>query len=181
MGASRVLQIVLGATRFVDGAVGAPGVSWISDTDSGFYRIGANNLGISVGGTKVIDIGAATIAITGNLTVSGSFTPSGVLLGPNGTAGAPTYSFASDTDLGMFRIGADNLRFTVGGTTRFHIVSTAFESTVVGFLPNGSNTAPSYSFSSDTDSGMYFEASSGVAIAHDGQRIMSIRQALTQD
>mgnify|MGYP001615727515 FL=1 len=34
------------------GAVGAPGYSFLGDLDTGFYRIGADNVGLSIGGTK---------------------------------------------------------------------------------------------------------------------------------
>lgn len=38
-----------------DGTVGAPGLSFSGDTDTGLYRIGANNFGAAVGGVKVTD------------------------------------------------------------------------------------------------------------------------------
>jgi hypothetical protein len=47
------------------------------------------------------------------------------LRGPDGTAGAPTYSAASDTDTGMFfgGVGTGILNFTVDGTTRFQVLN----------------------------------------------------------
>jgi len=41
-----------GAGKFSDGTVSAPGMSWASDTDSGFYRPGANMVALSIGGTE---------------------------------------------------------------------------------------------------------------------------------
>jgi len=49
-----------------DGTVGAPGLFWGSDPDTGFYRIGANNLGIAVGGVKQLDIADGVTQINGN-------------------------------------------------------------------------------------------------------------------
>lgn len=45
-----------------DGAVGSPAFSFSGDTDTGIYRIGANNIGVAVNGVKVLDIGAAVIS-----------------------------------------------------------------------------------------------------------------------
>lgn len=44
-----------------DGAVGAPGRSFISDPDTGRYRIGANNMGDAVGGALVWEYLAARV------------------------------------------------------------------------------------------------------------------------
>lgn len=45
------------------------------------------------------------------------------LLGPDGTAALPTYSFSSDPNTGMFRSGADAIGFSTGGTERWVINS----------------------------------------------------------
>ena len=54
-----------------DGSAGAPYYSFTSDTNSGFYRIGSDNVGLSLGGTKKVDFGAATTAFTGEVTATG--------------------------------------------------------------------------------------------------------------
>ena len=41
---------------FADGTVGAPSISFLSDTNTGFYRIGSDNVGLSLGGSKVFDV-----------------------------------------------------------------------------------------------------------------------------
>lgn len=38
--------------RVADGTVGAPAYSWTNDTDTGFYLIGAADVGLSIAGTK---------------------------------------------------------------------------------------------------------------------------------
>ncbi len=52
---SNYLQSKMGAIG--DGSVEAPGLAFSSDNDTGIYRIGANNLGIAVNGTKIVDVG----------------------------------------------------------------------------------------------------------------------------
>lgn len=53
-----------------NGTVAAPSFTFTSDTDSGLYRIGANNIGIGVNGAKVLDIGTAGLATTGTETIT---------------------------------------------------------------------------------------------------------------
>jgi len=57
-------QGISGSVLFGDGTVGAPSITFASDTDLGFYRIGANNIGLSVGGTKRLDVSATSCQFT---------------------------------------------------------------------------------------------------------------------
>lgn len=61
-----------GVASFADGTVGTPGLNFSSDTDSGIYRIGANNIGIGVNGAKVLDISTTGTAVTGRASYSAS-------------------------------------------------------------------------------------------------------------
>src|SRR4051812_17705548 len=40
-------EFASGAVRFPNGTVASPGAAWISDPDTGFYHIGANNIGVA--------------------------------------------------------------------------------------------------------------------------------------
>lgn len=60
--------------RVTDGTVGVPTVAFENDTDSGFYRIGVNNVGLALGGAKVVDYSATGIAVTGTFSASGATT-----------------------------------------------------------------------------------------------------------
>lgn len=62
---STVTDLVTGLAG--DGTVGAPGISFTSDTDNGFYRIGSNHYGAAVGGSKVVDFATTGVSITGAL------------------------------------------------------------------------------------------------------------------
>jgi hypothetical protein len=89
-------------TQLSDGSVSAPALSFVSDTNTGLYRIGADNLGVTTGGVKVADVGAAAVAVTpaatgGNssLTLSATSNTSGTATlalsaGGTGTAGNVT-------------------------------------------------------------------------------------------
>lgn len=58
-------NLILGA----DGGFAAPSYSFGADQDTGFYRIGTNNMGIAAGGAKVVDIGAGTFEVEIDLSV----------------------------------------------------------------------------------------------------------------
>lgn len=107
-----------GAIKGANGTVSLPAYSFASDLDSGMYRIGANNIGIGVDGAKVVDIAATGISIVGTIT------PSGVIVGSAGTNSAPGYTFAGDLNTGMYQIGADNIGLTAGGTKIVDVATT---------------------------------------------------------
>lgn len=70
--AASAAAIVTGSTVAAgNGAVGTPSFTFGSDTDTGLYRIGANNLGIAVGGTKIVDASAAGVTVSSLLSLSG--------------------------------------------------------------------------------------------------------------
>ena len=54
-----------------NGTASLPYYSFSADPNSGFYRIGADNVGLTLGGTKKVDFGAATTAFTGEVTATG--------------------------------------------------------------------------------------------------------------
>lgn len=95
---------ITGALKGPAGTVSLPGYAFSSDLDSGIYRIGANNVGIAAGGAKIVDIGTATaaftkpvvttgqlkgatLAITGDGTVSGNLTVTGTFSGSEFASG----------------------------------------------------------------------------------------------
>lgn len=139
-----------------DGAVGAPGWSFASDADTGIYRIGANNLGVSVGGTKVVDISTASMAATIPIYLA------------NGSQGTPSLSFSSDTDSGIYFGAANDWAFTVGNAT-------ALELFLNGAVPqslftNGTAAIPALSFQSDPDTGIYRSGTNGISLVAGGSR-----------
>jgi len=87
-----------------NGTVSLPYYSFTSDPNSGFYRIGADNIGLSLGGTKRVDFAAATTGFTGQVTATGFTGTLDGILG-SGTPAAATVTsltsggtIVSDTD-----------------------------------------------------------------------------------
>jgi len=85
---------------------------------------------------------AAGTALTSSLTAAGQS------LGGNGTVSLPYYSFTADPNTGMYRVGADNIGLSVGGSKVVDVTSTGINSTVIG-----ATTAAAGTFSSVTSGG----------------------------
>ena len=98
----------------------------VGGTNPGFYYCSSANSWTLVGGTV------------------------GTFLAANGTAAAPSYAFASDTDTGMYRVAANQLGLTVAGARVMLLTSVANQSDVVfwaagGFQATGANDTYSWS------------------------------------
>jgi len=65
--------------------------------------------------------GGTTLTEALQLTADSKATFAGVLAVPNGSAGAPSYSFTNDADTGIYRPGADIIAVTTGGTNRWRV------------------------------------------------------------
>jgi hypothetical protein len=56
----------------VDGTAALPAQTWASDPDTGIYRIGANNIGVTVAGAKVLDVSASGLGVNGGIIANAS-------------------------------------------------------------------------------------------------------------
>jgi hypothetical protein len=57
-----------------DGTESTPSISFMSDTNTGFYRTGADSIGISTGAGQRVEINDDGIVVKGNITVEGTTT-----------------------------------------------------------------------------------------------------------
>lgn len=156
-----------GRLRAVDGAAATPTYSFLSDTNTGFYWVGADQIGAATGGTLRFDI--STTAVTSTLPY----------LAPDGTAGAPSYRFSAQSDLGMYRPTGDTIGFTTSGSLKVSIDKTSVTSVLPFWAPNGTAGAPAYSFSGDTDNGLYYVTTNQVAMATGGVQAMRWETTVT--
>jgi hypothetical protein len=116
---------VVGQLLIPIGNVGAPGLAFSDDTDTGIYRL-------AVGDRIYMTAGAVNVC---------TFSPTwvtiyGPLYGAAGAAGAPSYSFSGDTDTGMWHPGADIVAISTGGTERVRIDSLVTVSNTQTLLVN---------------------------------------------
>ena len=77
-----------GAFKAASGTAGAPGISFDSDTDTGFYRSSGNTIGIAAGGVAVGSIGTSGLSDANGVVVVGLPTGLGPL--PWSATTAPT-------------------------------------------------------------------------------------------
>lgn len=82
-----------GSALVPDGGAAAPAVRFQSETNSGVYYVSAGDIGISILGTKRVDITAAGLAVTGNVTATGTIS------GTNVTGYTSTATAAGTTTL----------------------------------------------------------------------------------
>jgi len=71
-------------------------------------------------------VGIGTTNPTSALQVIGDGTFSGNLFTANGSAGAPAFTFTSDTNTGMYLAAADSLSFATAGVQRLNLASNTF-------------------------------------------------------
>jgi microcystin-dependent protein len=97
------------------GTVSAPGIGFALDLDCGMYRIGANNIGLAVNGTKILDIGTTGLTVIGALNGDTSiFMPSGSIIAYAGSAAPTAWLLCNGSSI--LRASYPNL-FTAIGTT----------------------------------------------------------------
>jgi hypothetical protein len=141
-----------------NGSNTAPVFTFTSDPNTGMYNVGAEQLGFATNGTLRLTVNNAT-SITSTLPY----------YGPNGSNTAPTFTFTSDPNTGMYNVGAEQLGFSTNGTLRLTVDgSTSVTSTLPYYAPNGSNTAPSHTFTNDTNTGIYSVGADQLGISTGG-------------
>lgn len=132
-----------GPLKAASGTVSAPGIAFASDTNTGFYRIGADNLGIAANGAKVVDVATTGVSITGDVAASGDVNATGVVkqngfaLIPVGFGPAP-WSGLSEPDGWVF-VGQTLSRSTFAALWSFAQTEIANGNTFYG-VGDGSTT-----------------------------------------
>jgi hypothetical protein len=138
----------LGQTLVSDGTLAAPGIAMAGDTDTGLYLSGVGELGIVAGGIRAlrIDGGDVEVGPSHSFVINGGeliMGRSGAVIdmdnrhfASNGTAAAPSLSFISDTDTGIYSVGANQLGVSTGGVNRMTVSSTAVAAAVPMQLPS---------------------------------------------
>jgi len=98
-----------GQMKAADGTAAAPGMTFGSDPDTGFYRSGANTLGIAAAGAQVGAVSSSGIAMTGSARLAdadGTFryyatlNPTGMIAPYIGTSAPTGWVLASGKTIG---------------------------------------------------------------------------------
>lgn len=140
-------QLLVGATA------GAPAAANITGT--------ANQITVTNGANAI------GLSLTSDVTITG------LLLG-NGSVSTPALRFSGDTNTGIYSGASDNLNFATNGTQRMVIGSSSILSTLQYRSADGSASAPVYSFSSDTNTGVYAVSADVLGFAVGGSGVASV-------
>lgn len=170
----------------------------VSSTDKALPRFNGTtgallqNSGVLVSDSNAVSgvaslngVSAATIAfldatssiqtqINSKLSSSGG-SVSGPLLEANGLVSAPAYSFSAETNSGLYRAGAADLRLAISGVDKVQVTSGTFNITVPLQTNAGAAPGPSHSFTGDPDTGMYSRSANEIGIATNGADRMIIQ------
>lgn len=167
IGTSSVLLRDCYSTRFLasDGSVSTPSIAFLGDTDTGIYRPENNALAVTCANALVFGF---------YQTVTKSFN---VFQNSDGTASIPSYSFLNNNNLGMYRSASNTIGFATNGTLRLSLDTANLTSTLPIIAPAASASAPSYTFNSDTNTGLYSYGADQIGIACGGSLVGRIFNA----
>jgi hypothetical protein len=173
---------LVGKLRVATATAGAPSLSFTANTDRGFFNDTTNNgVGFTVAGTQNGVISAGGIQLLSTAVFSSTA----------GTAAAPSYTFATHGDRGLWDDNANSaIGFAAAGVAVMNCSSSGLQlaagkNLTVGGLAtvqttgvrnvDGSAGTPCYSFTNNTDRGIYNDTgNNGVGIAAGGANIMSV-------
>lgn len=148
----------LSRVKVGDGSVTAPSIAFSADTNTGFYRVGAETIGVTTSGSL-----SMTFA-------NGSVTSAVPFMLQNGSTTAPSLTFAADTNTGMYLSAANQLSITTGGSEAFRALAGGdvyvFGRTMG--VSGGTAAAPAFTWTSDTDTGMYRVSSNVIGFSTGG-------------
>lgn len=132
-------------TDMSDGTASLPGLPFTNDLNTGIYRKGADNLGISTGGGLRMDVSDSAITST---------VP---YMGPDGDVSNPTFAQALDPAIGMYfdPFPAQAINFTIDGdrmlkigNQQITVEAKTFSFPTSGVINNGGNESITFSSSS---------------------------------
>jgi len=134
-----------------------PSYSFKNDLDTGVYSGTANTINFTCGGVRECSIN------------SNGFYNS------DGTSSFPSFSFLNDTDTGIYTGGiANTINYACGASQVFKMETTAITSYQPIRTERGTASAPSHSFSSDNDCGLYSSTTNNVDISTNGVNRINI-------
>lgn len=109
-----------------------------------------------------------------------------------GSPGVPAYSFDNGTNTGMYLVSTSKLAFTVAGSNFVFLTSAgrvgigdstptyaldvagSIQSSAKVLSDNGNNSTPSFTFTGDTNTGMYSSAANTISFSSGGTKVATI-------
>ena len=121
-----------------------PSFTWTSDQNTGMWHAAADQIGFTTAGVNRLTITNTALTSTGQvnaLTFNATSTTSGGFQGIDAdTITAPSFTWTSDLNTGMWHAGADAIGFTTAGVNRITINNSGISGAGAGLTGlNGSN------------------------------------------
>lgn len=148
----RLILSDAGQLQHHDGTLTAPGITFISDLNTGLRRIGADQIAIVAGGADIIQ--------------AGLFGGVNVALFRDGSAANPSISLINDQNTGLYSFAADVLGFTANGGLVMKVG--IFGGVAQVQFPDGTAAAPARAFSNDASDGEYRVGSHNIGWSTNG-------------
>lgn len=101
---------------FPAGTAGAPSITFTTESDTGFYQTGTDQIGFTTGGTARFFMNTTALRSSGVGGISINYTATQ-------SATNPGYSIRGDEDTGMYSDTANTLKWATGGTLRMTLTS----------------------------------------------------------
>ena len=162
----------------------------LNDGNTGFYKPASNEIGMVTNGVERIrvratgDVGIGTPTPTGKLEVvgdvlTGDLTTTGTIFTVQGSASNPAYTFADDTDTGIFSSAPDRLSFAINGTETVRIDTVGGQRNLIILSP-GDKDSPMLQFN-DTNTGFFRAATDTLSLTVGGSELTRWTQQDSDD
>lgn len=151
----------------VNGSAASPSFTFDNSPTTGLYRIGADIIGLSIAGTERARLDASTFLMRGGISSGVASTTSGSLSIFTST-GTNSFgvSMASNTEARLSVSGSSAMTFYTNANERLAISSSGVATfSNVLRAASGTKTAPTYSYASETTTGMYLISSGMVGLS----------------
>lgn len=134
---------MISAFKLADGSAGAPGLAFVSEPTTGFYRVGAGQIGVSIAGSNVATFTSTGATLLGQnttivgqlyLNVTGSSPPTNGLYAASGT----TLGFAAGSNV------VGNVTSAGAWTFNGSIIATSTSGSITVNSTTGTNAAASF-------------------------------------
>lgn len=135
------------------------------DTGTEGFRLSGGNIIFSSAPNTGEDFFGVILAGADYVNVGANF--------PSGTAAAPSITFDTDLDTGIYNSGANQLSFSTAGTERLRIDSAG----QIESVSLGTAAAPAFSFVTDPNTGIYSSGADVLAVTTGGVQRLTISAA----
>ena len=151
-----------------------PSFTWITTSNTGIFSPATNIVGVSTNGIERFRIDTSNIVIGNDVMVQGQ------MYGSNDTSNLPTYSWSNNSNTGMYQPATNIVGIATNGIERMRIDTSnvviandvMLQNQIFG--SNDTSNIPTYSWSNDSNTGMFQPDANIVGFTTNGVERMRI-------